>query len=294
MKKVKKIRYFIEYLALLLILQIVKIFGEDKSLKVIKYLLQKGKNFIAFTKVARNNIDLIYKLPEDEREALIHKLYENFALFIVEIALINTFTLQEIRSRVNIEGLEHIKNFQENKQPFLIMTGHFANWEIALAVLNSLYPDAAAVYRKINNPYIDKFFYRQRRKFAISLIPKGIHGSKELVKALKQRKAIAMLIDQKMNEGINVPLMGVKCMTSDSMAKIALNFQYPIVPIQIIRLGNVSKFCVKIHPPLAFDKQIQQEDNIRNITITINQILGEWINQHPHQWLWFHRRWNKN
>ena len=157
MKQVKKIRYFIEYLGLLLILQIVKIFGEHKSTKVIKYLLQKGKNFIAFTQVARNNIDLIYNLPKDEREALIDKLYENFALFIVEIALINTLTLQEIRSRVNIEGLEHIKTFQENKQPFLIMTGHFANWEIALAVLSSLYPYSAAVYRKINNPYIDKF-----------------------------------------------------------------------------------------------------------------------------------------
>ena len=294
MKKVKKIRYFIEYLALLLILQVVKIFGEHKSLKVIKYLLQKGKNFIAFTKVARKNIDLIYNLPKDEREALIHKLYENFAFFIVEIAIINTLTLQEIRSRVNIEGMEYIKTFQEKKQPFLIMTGHFANWEIALAVLNSLYPNTAAVYRKINNPYIDKFFYRQRRKFSISLIPKGIHGSKELVKTLKQRKAIAMLIDQKMNEGINVPLMGVKCMTSDSMAKIALNFQYPIVPIQIIRLGNLSKFCVKIHPPLVFDSQIKQDDNIYNITTQINQILGEWINQHPEQWLWFHRRWNKH
>jgi KDO2-lipid IV(A) lauroyltransferase len=293
MKKLKKIKYLIEYIFVVFILKIANLIGLERSSKIFTFILKKLKNFISFTKVARNNIQLIYNLPRVKQEMLIDKIYDNFGRFIAELAILQNNDLKLIQNMVTLNGIEHVKHFQENQQPFLILTGHFANWEIALCVLTKIYPNAAVVHRKINNPYINNLISAQRKSFGISLIPKGPEGGKILIQHLKNKKTIAMLVDQKMNEGIKVPLMGHDAMTSDGMAKIALSFNYPIVPIQIVRINNTSQFQVNIYPALEIQVTDNKDQDIRNITLKINKILEDWINQNPEQWLWFHRRWNK-
>jgi KDO2-lipid IV(A) lauroyltransferase len=133
--------------------------------------------------------------------------------------------------------------------------------------------------------------FKQREKCGISLIPRGPAGGRILLKAIRAKKTIAMLVDQKMNEGINVPLLGHDAMTSDGIARIALNFNYPIVPIQILRVNNSNNFHINISPPLQFDHNADKAQTIKNIMYDINKILGSWINQNPDQWMWMQRRW---
>jgi KDO2-lipid IV(A) lauroyltransferase len=87
--------------------------------------------------------------------------------------------------------------------------------------------------------------------------------------------------------------MGQNAMTSDGFAKIALNFGYPILPLQIVRINNTSNFRITIHKPLELNLTDNKAENIRQIVLRANQVMEGWINQNPEQWLWFHRRWNK-
>lgn len=291
MKILKKIKYLSEYVLIISLFKLGRIIGLEMVAQFICFWLKKIKNFLPFTKIARINIDLIYDFQLSKREELIDKIYDNFGRFVAEVGALRSMSLDEIRGKVTINGMEHIEHFKKENRPFLIFTGHLANWEMVLSVLTQIYPDSAAVYRKNNNPYINDMICKQREIFGISLIPKGPQGGKVLFKALRDKKTIAMLVDQKMKEGISIPFMGHEAMTSDGIAKVALGFNYPIVPLQIVRIGGGSNFHVNIFPPLEFEKQSKEEDTIRNIVITINQILESWINQNPDQWLWFHRRW---
>jgi KDO2-lipid IV(A) lauroyltransferase len=290
MKRSKKIRHLVEYILFLLFIRVVKTLGLERSANLLSFILKKIKNLLKFTKIARCNIKNIYNLANLEQERLIDGMYDNFGRFMAEIAVLDSIDLSK---SVTVKGLENIATLRAQAKPFILFAGHFANWEVLLGVIAKIHPDSAAVYRKINNPYIDKFIYAQRLSFGISLIPKGPEGGRVLIQELKKRKTLGVLIDQKMNEGIKVPFMGHDTMTSDGFAKIALTFDYPVLPLQIVRINNTSNFNVIIHKPLEVNFTDDKQENIKQIVLKANLVIEEWIDMYPEQWLWFHRRWSK-
>lgn len=101
----------------------------------------------------------------------------------------------ELENRAEIIGIENIKKLGE--QPFLLFSGHFANWDIGLNLLHKSYPKFAVIYRKANNPYVNKLINESRTSDKLRLIPKGPDGSRALVRAIKESESIVMLVDQK-------------------------------------------------------------------------------------------------
>lgn len=287
----KQIRYIVEYLLFLLLIGILKLFGIDRASAACSLIARKIGPLLPVNKIAKNNLKLIFGDKFDDAP-IIDGLWDNFGRFIGEFPYVNTMREEEILQHVEIIGLEHLKHFQNTNQPFLLFTGHFANWDFALRVTSKLYHKFGIVYRRANNPYVDRLISNYRKASHIHLIPKGNHGVKDLLKALKSGYSIAMLVDQKMNDGINVPLLDHPAMTAHAIAKLALNFDYPIVPCQTIRM-NGANFQFVIHPPLVINKTGDKEGDIYNIMLNINKLLGDWIKQHPQQWFWFHNRWKK-
>ena len=121
---------------------------------------------------------------------------------------------------------------------------------------------------------------------------RGAAVGKDLIKAIKAKYAISMLVDQKMNDGIKVPFFGRPAMTAHAIARLALQFGYPIVPCQIVRTKG-SYFRVIIHPPIDIQKTNNTDTDCYNIMLKINRILEGWIKENPSQWLWFHNRWGR-
>ena len=136
-------------------------------------------------------------------EKIIDQTWDNFGRFIGESAYVNKMSEAELEHRAEIIGIENIKKLGE--QPFLLFSGHFANWDIGLNLLHKSYPKFAVIYRKANNPYVNKLVNESRASDKLRLIPKGPDGSRALVRAIKESESIVMLVDQKMNDGIEVP-----------------------------------------------------------------------------------------
>lgn len=286
----KKIKHFIEFILFLILCKGLKLLGIDYSASICSKIARIIGPFLPVTKNARENIINAFG-KEEAKEAIINGLWDNFGRFIGEFPFINSLSEKEINKRVQLIGLEHVKEFQESNIPFLLFTGHFANWDLVLRVIQKVYPKFGVVYRHANNPYINNSINSSRKKSSVHLIAKGVKGAKDLIKSIKSGDSIAMLVDQKMNDGIEVPFFGRPAMTSHAIAKFALQFNYPIIPCQIIRT-NGSYFKVVIYPPLTVSSTGIKETDCYNIMVQINSILEDWIRQHPSQWFWFHNRWN--
>jgi KDO2-lipid IV(A) lauroyltransferase len=288
----KNIRYLFEYFLILTMLKIIAMFGIYRSVSICRYLAKKIGPLLPVNKIAKANIDNIMGDSVDSR-IIINQIWDNFGSFIGEFPYVNKMSEEELSKRVEIIGIDNIKELQKSYQPFLLFTGHFANWDFALKIINKFYPKFAIIYRKANNPYIDRLLNNIRREDNIKLIPKGTKGARDLISAVKAGCAIGMLVDQKMNDGIEVPFLGQPAMTANAIAKIALQFDYPIIPLQLIRTNN-SYFKAIIHPPIKFKKTSDNKADCYNIMLIINQILGNWVSENPGQWFWFHNRWKKN
>ena len=123
------------------------------------------------------------------------------------------------------------------------------------------------------------------------MIAKGPSGAKSIIRAIKSGASIAMLVDQKMNNGIEVPFFGFPAMTAVALARLSLQYKYPIVPLQIVRIGKSSNFELILHDPLEPSITKDNEKDCYNIMLEVNKTLEQWIREKPEQWFWFHNRW---
>lgn len=310
----KHIKYFLEYLTFIILKTFLLVLGFDRACRFCVYCVRKLAPFLPATKTAKNN--LRKTLGDKDVDRYLNDLLENYGRYIAEFVYLNHLPQAELDQRVEIQGLEKIEDLQKNNQPFLLCLGHLGNWDFLIRSINKLYPKFSIIYRKINNPYIDKYVLDSREikpnivtdgnskqskniteEPFVQMIAKGPSGARKLVTAIKQKHSIAMLVDQKMNDGIEVPFFDMPAMTANAIAKLSMQYNYPIVPVQIVRVKD-SYFKAIIHSPLdkksiCSDSQMQDKEDDYKIMLHINKIIEGWIRQNPGQWFWFHNRWKK-
>jgi KDO2-lipid IV(A) lauroyltransferase len=145
----------------------------------------------------------------------------------------------------------------------------------------------ATIYRPLNNKFLNPVMENIRKKYiCINQIKKGISGTKELLKHFKKGISIALMVDQRVSQGIKSNLFNEKALTTTIPAQFVKKFGAQIVPIYIERT-NENNFKLKIFKPLEFT----ENDTIESITLYTNKILEKMITKNPDQWIWTHNRW---
>jgi KDO2-lipid IV(A) lauroyltransferase len=287
---IKKVKHLIEYIVFVTLTSLLRMLSVDKSASFCSAIARKIGPYLGVSNIARNNLHKVYG-NDINIEKTIDELWDNYGRYIGEFAFINSMSDQELHQRVKITGLENVTKFQEQNKPFMLFLGHQANWDFVIRRINDIYPKFGIVYRKANNPYVDKCILGKRSNDQnVIMIAKGPTGVKDLMRAIKSRMSIAMLVDQKMNDGIEVPFFDKPAMTAPAIAKLSLRYNYPIIPCQIIRLKD-SYFELKIHPELQYKTTENTDQDCYNIMFAINKKLEEWVRERPGQWFWFHNRW---
>lgn len=290
----KKLRHQFEYIIFILITKLLGFIGIDKSASFCAYIAKKIGPHLKVSNIARNNLKHAYGKNKNENNKIINDLWDNYGRYIGEFPFINKLTNKELKERVDIQNIELLQKFKDNKQPFLLFLAHQANWDILIRRINDLYPKFAIIYRKANNPYIDKKILSERGNAEnLIMIEKGTKGSRNLIKALKSGYSIAMLVDQKMNDGIEVPFFDQPAMTAHAIAKLSIQYNLPIIPLQISRIDKSSYFKLMVHKPVKYKTTGDNTQDCYDIMLKINKILEGWIRKKPAEWFWFHNRWKK-
>ena len=240
---------------------------------------------------ARSNLKSIYPDWSDHQvETIVISMWDNLGRTAGEHPHLSQFNPYHKNSRVEVVGLEICENFLKADTPCLFFSGHIANWEIAPLVAKGLELTMHLVYRRANNPFFDKLVQKGRNVWEGDFYPKGSDGARGLLRALKRGANVAMLVDQKMNDGISVPFLGRNAMTAPALAELALRYKCPIVPARVERLQG-AHFRLTFLPPLQIQNSGNKGADILEIMTEINVLLGDWISEKPGQWLWVHNRW---
>lgn len=196
-------------------------------------------------------------------------------------------------SRIEVVGAERLDAIRESGQPAVLIGGHFANWEAMSSAICNRPLDAQITYRSANNPHIDRRIAKARHAYGINVLtPKGA-GTRELMRALARGQPIALMNDQKFNQGIAVPFFGYDAMTAPGPTRLAMKFKAPLVPMSCHCVGP-GRYRVEVHEPFFPDTDPDEDTAIYNTVLRINQWIEAIIRETPDQWFWMHNRWPKD
>ncbi len=179
--------------------------------------------------------------------------------------------------------------------PVIFVSGHIANWEMLPAVAASYGMLLSGFYRAAANPEVDAIIAALRQRAlgpAVPMFRKGAVGARGALRHLKEGGALAFLMDQKMNDGIEARFFGQPAMTASGPAAMALRARCPIIPGYVQRIGP-ARFRLVCEPPLDLPSTGDRQADILAVTQAVNDHLERWIRARPESWLWMHRRWPK-
>ncbi|WP_300378674.1 lysophospholipid acyltransferase family protein [Henriciella sp.] len=195
--------------------------------------------------------------------------------------------------RVEVVNPEQLDAVEASGEGAVFISGHFANWEIMAAVICRRPVDCLVTYRALNNPHIDRRINKVRHDYGIGVLtPKGL-GTRELMRALKAGRSVALMNDQKFNQGIGVPFFGHEAMTAPGPSRLAIKYGLPIIPVSTVRTGP-ARFRVTIHEPIRPAPGLEGEEAVRDCVTRITSFIEKSVRENPGQWFWQHRRWPKS
>ena len=239
------------------------------------------------SKRARRNLELAW--PGRDHDRIIRDMWENLGRVAGEYPHSLEFVGDPVR--MELTGTEAVHAIHASGSPMLFFSGHIGNWELTYPLMARLAIPGVGVFRAPNNPHLGWLFDRSGYPH-LGMIPKGAAGARKSIEALKNGISLTMFVDQKMNDGIEVPFFGRPAMTAPALASLALKFGYPVVPFRVVRREG-ARFRIEFSEPLHFEKTGDRNADLAAAMTRVNQVLEGWISEYPAQWLWLHRRWPK-
>ena len=284
----KNVKYFIEYLFVKILFFIFKIIGYknssdlgDKIGKIIGPLFRSKKTIIKNLEYAQLNNN------QDQVESFIRKMWGNYGRIFSEYPYLKKFKNKSLSNFLSIVGKEYLEDIKKNNKQVVFISAHFNNFELMAMQLEDHGIELAAIYRPLNNIFLNTTMEKIRENHICkNQIPKGKSGSRKIIEFFKKRNSIALMIDQRVSEGIKINFFGKPAYTTTIPAQLVKKYGCEVVPIYIERYQNYY-FKMEVNKPIEFSKTKSLED----ITIELNKIIEKMIKKNPNQWIWTHDRW---
>ena len=284
----KGIKYFLEFLLWIILFLIFKIIGFKNSSNIGGKIGEIFGPFIRSEKILKKNIlNAFPNIDNNSLKKIKKDMWNNYGRTFAEYAFIKEFKNGKLEDNLKIEGIEILQKIIDEKKPVLFLSGHFANFELMAMVIERSGINLAAIYRPLNNFFIEPYMTRLRKNNICKVqIKKGLNGIKEIFRFLKNNYSIAMMIDQRVRQGERIDFFNKKAHTTNLPALLAKKFKCQIVTIKIKRYENY-KFKITIEKPVIFS----ETETVGSITLKLNSWLERTILENPSQWIWTHDRW---
>jgi len=284
----KQIKYFFQFLLIIIFFLFFKIFGFRISSTVSGKIFEIiGPLFRSKNLIHSNIKKAIPNSNYEELNKITKLMWNNYGRIFAEYMFIKEFRLGKLKSKIKIEGQEILDDIKKHNKQVVFISGHFSNFELMAMHLENSGIKLSAIYRPLNNIFLNKIMERIRKKYICkNQIKKGIGGIKKLINLKKSNYSTALMIDQRVSEGIKSNFFNNEALTTTIPAQLVKKFKIPVVPIFIERINNLN-FKITINKPINFSN----ETSIKNITDELNQILEKMIIKKPEQWIWSHNRW---
>ena len=284
----KKIKYFFEFLIISILFCTYKILGLTISSfisgKIFEYV---GPLFRSKQLIKSNIRRAIPEINQQEINDIKNDMWNNYGRTFSEYMFLKKFRNNKLESNIYLEGGEILEKIKNEKEPVIFVSGHFSNFELMAMQIEKSGINLAAIYRPLNNIFLNILMEKIRKKYICkNQIKKGTGGVRELLKLYKKNYSIALMIDQRVSEGIKSKFFNKDAFTTTIPAQFIKKFNCRVVPIYIERLNDI-KFNIKVEKPIEFSKNTSTDEITRDLNIWLEKM----ILKNPSKWIWSHNRW---
>ena len=284
----KIIKYFLQFLFVIIFFSIFKILGLNISSALGGKLFEKIGPLFRSKKLIHSNLKKAFPdISLDHLNGITKMMWNNYGRVFAEYMFIKKFREDRSNKNIIIEGQEILEDIKKKNRSVVFISGHLSNFELMAMHIEKSGIKLSAIYRPLNNIFLNKIMERIRKKYICKYqIKKGIGGMKKLMHLKKLNYSTALMIDQRVSQGIRSDFFNQKALTTTIPAQLVKKFKIPIVPIFIERINNIN-FKIVIKNPITFDN----EETTKTITDKLNLVLEKMISYKPELWIWSHNRW---
>ena len=284
----KNIKYFFEFIIISFLFCIYKILGLKTSSFISGKIFELFGPLFRSKKLIKSNIQrAIPTISTQQINNIKKNMWNNYGRTLSEYMFLEKFRNNKLESNIHLEGKEILEQIKNEKTPVIFVSGHFSNFELMAMQIEKSDINLATIYRPLNNIFLNVLMEKIRKKYICkNQIKKGTGGVRELLKLYKQGHSIALMIDQRVSEGIKSKFFDNYAYTTTIPAQFVKKFKCKVVPVYIERLNDIN-FNIKIEKPIEF----LNDSSTEKITRDLNIWLESMILKNPSKWIWSHNRW---
>jgi Kdo2-lipid IVA lauroyltransferase/acyltransferase len=282
------IKYFFQFIIITLFFLIFKLIGYKKASILGSLIGSTFGPFFRSKKLVMSNIGRALPFKNSDEILIIQKkMWSHYGRILSNYVFMKNFQKNTLSNYLEIEGKEILENIKKNGTPVIFVSGHFVNFELMAMEIEKSGIKLAAIYRPLNNIFINYIMEHIRKKYICKKqIKKGISGIRQILNLYKKDYSIALMIDQRVSEGVKSNFFNKAAFTTTIPAQLIKKFNCKIVPIYIQTIDKFN-YKLKVNNPIDFNKT----ESIQSITDKLNIVLEEMILKNPEQWIWSHNRW---
>lgn len=283
----RKFFYLIEFILIKLFFFILIIIGYKNGSNLGDFIGRLFGPIFRSKKLIENNLEQSGIVDKKNYNKIISKIYGNYGRILAEYPFLKAFRNSKLNKFIEIDGLENLNKIKREKRRAVFISGHFNNFELMALQIEKAGINLCAIYRPLNNVFLNKTMEEIRENFICkNQIKKGRSGTRQIIENIKKGNSVALMIDQRVREGIKINFFGKPASTTTIPAQLIKKYKCDLVPIYIERRKN-NYFKMFVSEPI----KIRNDKSIKEITEHLNKILEKMILKNVDQWIWTHDRW---
>ena len=283
---IKLLKYFFQATIVYFFFIVGRLIGISLSRIIFSSIFKLVAPIFKSKKIIEHNLNIFAKeVPDINKKQIVSEMWKNYGMTFIEYIFLNNF--RKNSSHIEIKGEDNLDIVISKKKPVIFVSGHFANFELMSMEITKKNIRLATIYRPLNNIFLNPFMEFLRKKFVCkNQIKKGLNGVRDAIAYINNNFSIALMIDQRVSEGVRTNFFKKPALTTTLPAQLALKYKLSIIPVYIQRNSN-NKFIIE------FQNEIKPEDFKEKLKLTekLNDVLEKMIIKNPNQWIWTHNRW---
>jgi KDO2-lipid IV(A) lauroyltransferase len=225
-----------------------------------------------------------------ERKRIVRQAFQHFGRLLFQLLKFSTLPADEMLSRVEFEGEEHVRFAYAQGRGVLFVTGHFGFWELQAMVHALQLQPMTVLARALDNRPLNELLERMRTRTGNSVIYR--QGTiRRVMRLLQSNESVGILIDQHIQsrDAIYVDFFDRPAATTSVVAALALRTGTPVIPLFALPIGAGRYRMIYEHSvePPAEDAP----NRVHEFTQRCTDVLEMYVRRNPELWLWMHRRW---
>ena len=287
----KIFKYFLQFIIVLSLFITFKIVGLQNASFMGGLLAKIFGPLFRSKKIIEKNLNICFKnIEQKEIKRISLGMWENIGKTFSEYVFLKNFQKNH-NNLIKLNGTEYLDEIKNSNKPVVFVSGHFSNFELLGTKLNQYGIRFCAIYRPLNNIFLNPIMEYLRLKYVCPImIKKGRSHIRELLNNIKSGYSVIIIADQRTSEGKKIEFFNYPALTTTIPAQISLKYNCKIVPLRMERL-SYNKFEMTVYKPFEYKKTDNYNKDSYNLTLEINKQLEKMILKKPEQWLWSHNRW---